>query len=53
MEELSAFGISVAANEAMGIESVFAAAAQMLISRALCTAYVHLQCALTVVCTVI
>lgn len=53
MEELSAFGITVVANTAMGIESVSSAEAQMLISRARHTAYVHLQCALTFVCTVI
>lgn len=53
MEESSTFGISVAANAAVGIESVSSAAAQMLISRALRTAYVHPQCALTFVCTVI
>lgn len=47
MEETTAFGISVGANVAMGIESVSSAVAQMLISKALCTAYMQPQSALT------
>lgn len=47
MEETTAFGISVAANVAKGIESVSSAVAQMLISKALCTAYMQPQSALT------
>lgn len=47
MEETTAFGISVAANVAKGIESVSSAVAQMLISKALRTAYVQPQSART------
>lgn len=47
MEETTAFGISVAANVAKGIESVSSAVAQMLISKALCTAYMQPQSAHT------
>lgn len=52
MEELSAYGITVVANTAMGIESV-SSAVVVIMSRARHTAYVHLQRVLTSVCTVI
>lgn len=47
MEETTTFGISVAANVAKGIECVSSAVAQMLISKALCTAYMQPQSAPT------
>lgn len=53
MGETTLFGKSVAANVVMGIESVSSAVTQMLISRALLTAYMQLQSPLTFFWTVI
>lgn len=53
MGETTLFGKSDGANVAMGIESVSSAVTQMLISRALLTAYVQPESALTFFWTVI